>query len=149
MKAPDSNSVSVPATDSPSPIADWARERTGCRLVVLFGSEPRGRTREGSDVDLAVLFDPLPEPRDRLRIIGELQDLASPRAADVVFLRPETDPVLRFEIFRDGECLYEAEEGLFIDERVRAVMLHEDALPFRRALRERLVSGAGSGGTTS
>lgn len=106
MKIPGSHSVSVPATDPPSPVACWAGENPGCRLVVLFGSEPKGRAREGRDLDLAVLFDPLPAPEDRLRIIGELEDLAAPRVADVVFLRPEIDPVLCLEIFRDGECLY-------------------------------------------
>lgn len=106
MKIPGSHSVSVPATDPPSPVACWAGENPGCRLVVLFGSEPKGRAREGRDLDLAVLFDPLPAPEDCLRIIGELEDLAAPRVADVVFLRPEIDPVLCLEIFRDGECLY-------------------------------------------
>ena len=61
---------------------------------------------------------------------------------DLVFVTPTTDPVLRFEIFRDGEPLYERESGLFVEERVRAVMLYEDALPFRRGLLARL--GAGS-----
>ncbi|MFW6200080.1 MAG: nucleotidyltransferase domain-containing protein, partial [Gemmatimonadota bacterium] len=98
MNTSDRDSVAAPATHSPSPVTRWAREKAGCRLVVLFGSEPKGRVREGSDLDLAVLFDPLPGPEDRLRIIGELQDLAAPRVADVVFLRPETDPALRFEI---------------------------------------------------
>ncbi len=121
----------------------WA-ERTGCGLLVLFGSEALGRARRGSDLDLAISFDRLPPAEERLRIVGEIQDLCAPRSADVVFLRPETDPVLRFEIFRNGETLYERERGLFAEGRVRALMLYEDALPFRRALRRRLAAGADS-----
>lgn len=119
----------------------WARRESGCRLLVLFGSETTGRAWSESDVDLAVSFDPLPSPEERLRTIGELQDCCGGRPVDVVFLRPETDPVLRFQVFRQGEPLYEAEPGLFVEERVRAVMLYHDALPFRRALVERLGSG--------
>lgn len=121
----------------------WASEEPGCRLLVLFGSAATGRDAERSDMDLALAFDGLPGPERRLEVVGELQDRCGSRHADVVFLRPETDPVLRFEIFRDGKPLYERRPGLFVEERVRAVMLYQDALPFRRALRHRLASGSG------
>ena len=128
-----------PDSDLRGSLARWA-ERMGCGLLLIFGSEALGRARRGSDLDLAISFDPLPTAEERLRIVGEIQDLCAARNADVVFLHPETDPVLRFEIFRDGEVLYECERGLFVEERVRALMLYEDALPFRRALRERLAT---------
>ena len=132
-----------PGSDVRDSLERWA-ERKGCGLLVLFGSEAMGRARRGSDLDLAISFDPLPTAEDRLRIVGEIQDLCAPRSPDVVFLRPETDPVLRFEIFRNGETLYEREQGLFVEERVRALMLYEDVLPFRRALRRRLAPEADS-----
>lgn len=127
-------------TERNAAIERWARERPDCRLVVVFGSEVEGSTGPRSDLDLALLLDPLPGPEERLRIIGQLQDLAGTRIADVVFLHRDTNPVLRFEIFRNGTCVYESEPDLFLGERVRAVMLHEDARPFRRALRERLAT---------
>jgi predicted nucleotidyltransferase len=114
----------------------WAEE-SNCRLLVLFGSGASGDGAPG-DVDLAVSLPELPSPESRLAMIGELQDLVGAGRADVVFLRPETDPVLRFEIFRRGVPLYESRPGLFVDEVVRALAGYEDALPFRRALRERL-----------
>lgn len=127
----------------------WA-ERSGVRLCVLFGSQvgadaanagagaasPSPSAR--SDVDIAIQFPTLPPPERRLELIGEAQDICGEAMADVVFLHLRTDPVLRFEIFRSGTPVYEAEEGIFIDEKVRALMLYEDALPFRRMLRERL-----------
>ncbi len=135
--------LQAPGSDLRDSLERWA-ERMGCGLLVLFGSEALGRAGRGSDLDLAISFDPLPTAEERLRIVGEIQDLCAPRGADVVFLRPETDPVLRFEIFRNGETLYERERGLFVEERVRALMLYEDVLPFRRALRRRLASEADS-----
>lgn len=119
----------------------WAQE-AGCRLLVVFGSGATGREGPESDLDLALSYDTLPPPGERLRIIGELADRCGDRSPDVVFLHPGTDPVLRFEIFREGEPIYEREPGLFVEQRVRAAMLYHDALPFRRALRSRL--GAGS-----
>lgn len=132
--------MTLPHEVRPSLVA-WA-ERVGCRLLVLFGSEAQGGAREDSDVDLAVLCRPVPTPEERLRIIGQLQDLLGARMPDVVFLHPGTSPVLRFEAFRTGVPLYEAEPGLFVEERVRAAMLYQDALPFRRALGQRLAERA-------
>lgn len=120
-------------------LTSWA-ERSACSLLVLFGSAARGTTRLPEDMDLAIAFRELPDPRRRLAMIGELQDLCSPARVDVVFLHRDTDPVLRFEVFRGGEALYEARPGVFADETVRALGLYEDARPFRRAL-ERLVTG--------
>ena len=120
-------------TETLSPIARWAREQPGCRLVILFGAEPTdstelaGRTersREGRDLDLAVLLDRPPGSGARLRIMGELQELAAPRSPDVFFLRSETDCVLGPDAFRDGECLYEVEPGIFVHARFLARNLH-------------------------
>lgn len=123
-------------------LARWAAREPACRLLVLHGSEAGGHTWPESDVDLAIACDPMPSPEERLRIIGALQDRCGGRRADVTFLRPGTDPVLRFEVFKRGVPLYEAEPGLFVEERVRAVMLHQDAIPFRRALVERMRAGS-------
>lgn len=115
----------------------WAKS-SGCRLCVLFGSRAGGAPGVKGDVDVAVQFPALPGPERRLEMIGEVQDLCGASMADLVFLHVRTDPVLRFEIFRTGIPIYEAEPGTFVEQKVRALMLYEDALPFRRMLRERL-----------
>ena len=115
----------------------WA-PRSECRLVVLFGSQVRGGAGPARDIDLALDFGMLPPPERRLAIIDELQQLAHPTPVDVVFLHAGTSPVLRFEIFRGGEPIFEREPDLFLKETVRAIGQYEDAIPFRRA-RERLV----------
>jgi predicted nucleotidyltransferase len=38
--------------------------RSNVRLAYLFGSAARGRERASSDVDIAILFDGLPEPHE-------------------------------------------------------------------------------------
>jgi hypothetical protein len=54
-----------------------------------------------------------------------------------------TSPVTRFEVFRAGRRLYEAETGLFEPERDRAFFLYADSEWFRRQQREVLRGGAG------
>lgn len=125
-------------------LENWAA-RSGCRLCVLFGSAASGEPSVSGDVDLALSFPSLPGAERRLAMIGELQDLCGGRRLDLVFLHPGTDPVLRFEIFRTGRPLHEARPGLFVEEAVRALALYEDALPFRRLLRERLTSSSTEG----
>lgn len=123
----------------------WARAG-GCRLCVLFGSRAGDGSVVRGDVDVALLFPDLPSPERRLAILGELQDACGAEEIDVVFLHPGTDPVLRFEVFRGGEAVFEETAGLFVDQKVRALFLYEDALPFRRLLRERLRDAAAQEG---
>lgn len=111
----------------------WA-EDSGCRLLVLFGSRAGSGPVVKGDVDLAVDYLKLPDPRQRLVIVGELQEICGSDMADVVFLHRGTDPVLRFEVFRGGQPLFESPSGIFIREQVRALMLYEDARPFRLRL---------------
>lgn len=124
-------------TDIGRSLRRWA-ERSGCDLCVLFGSRAGGGPRVAGDLDVAARFPSMPSPDRRLRLIAELQSAAGPERADLVFLHEDTDPVLRFEIFRTGELVFERESGTLVRERVRALMLYEDALPFRRARREKV-----------
>ena len=114
-------------------LSTWAAEK-GCRLLVLFGSAARDDGLPTRDLDLAVSVDTSPELLPRLALLGELQDVVGDARVDLVHLREEMDPVLRYEVFRGGVLLHEAESGLFVRETVRALIHYEDALPFRRAL---------------
>lgn len=55
----------------------------------------------------------------------------------------DTSPVLRFEVYRGGRPVFEAEPGLFVSGAVRALALYEDARPFRDALVRRLRAEVG------
>jgi hypothetical protein len=131
---PDSATV---ADDLEERLTSAARE-VGSDLCVLFGSRAGSHPRPGADVDVALAFGKLPAPERRLQIIGRLQTAVGAAAADVVFLHAGTDPVLRFEIIRSGRVLHEARPGIMVEERVRALILYEDALPLRRIRMEKL-----------
>ena len=99
------------------------------RLAVLFGSTARGEARPRSDVDLGVLLDP--DTRDlRCHVEAEL-GRAAEREVDVIYLN-EAPPLLRFEISRDGVLLFEKEDGLWTDVKVRAMVDWWDWAPYAR-----------------
>jgi predicted nucleotidyltransferase len=99
------------------------------RLAVLFGSTARGEARLRSDVDLGVLLDP--DTRDlRIHVEAEL-GRAAEREVDVIFLG-DAPPLLRFEISRDGVLLFEREDGLWTDFKVRAMVDWWDWAPYAR-----------------
>ncbi|GEM_PF-1964683 len=117
-----------------------AAGRFGWRLVVVFGSAVSGgRPR---DLDLAVQ----PQGDPDLLTIGRwtrvLEDTLELEPVDLVVLGDSVSPVLRFEVFRNGVCVFEAEPGVFDREQDRAFFLYADSAHFRRQLEE-----SGSGGT--
>jgi predicted nucleotidyltransferase len=92
-----------------------AARRYDLDLVVLFGSKTRGRDRRDSDVDVAV------RARRRrwgdanweLSLVSDLSAALESRGeVDVAFLNG-ADPVLLFEVARDGAPLFEAEPAGF------------------------------------
>lgn len=107
------------------------------RLAVLFGSTARGEARPRSDVDLGVLLDP--DTRDhRCHVEAELSRAAG-REVDVIYLN-EAPPLLRFEISRDGVLLFEKEDGLWTDVKVRAMVDWWDWAPYSRMFAKAMVA---------
>ena len=117
-------------------VSDWCVQRP-IRLCVLFGSQATGRPHAHSDVDLAVWPNEPLEFRTELRWIGELSDLVD-NEVNLVMVTPRLNPVLGFEIMRDGQVVFEAEPDLWALEAARLWHLYNDSLPFRRAMREQL-----------
>ena len=117
-------------------LQQWC-EKQALRLCVLFGSQATGHTHSTSDIDLAVWpHQPFLATR-KLKWLTELETKLS-RDVSLVVVTPELNPVLGFEIIQNGRLIYEEKEGMWADERARLWHLHNDSLPFRRALRRQL-----------
>jgi predicted nucleotidyltransferase len=111
-------------------------QQHGWRLVVLFGST--AREGKGRDLDIAVMPN---GPVDLLTQGGwqqQLEALNTPTPVDLVLITDGLSPVLRFEIFQSGQCLFEIEPGLFDREQDRAFFLYADTEWLRRAASEAL-----------
>ena len=112
--------------------------RWNWRLVVLFGSSA-ARGKAGRDVDLAVLpGGPTPTLLEQGRWQAALEELFEPQPVDLLVLSAASSPIIRFQVFRNGRCLFEAEPGLFSREQDRAFFLYADSEIFRRQMREAL-----------
>jgi uncharacterized protein len=72
----------------------------------VFGSAARGALRPDSDVDLAVRWVPNRRPKGIPRaLIGALMEIAG-RPIQLVDL-DDAPQALRFQVFRDGTCLFD------------------------------------------
>lgn len=117
-------------------LREWCREQP-VRLCVLFGSQATGRMHAGSDVDVAVWPAERLLTTTKLDWVVELEDILG-RQVSLVLVSPDLDPVLGFEIVRDGRLVFESEPGLWMKQRAQLWHAYNDSLPFRRAAREQL-----------
>lgn len=92
------------------------RGREDIRLALLFGSQARGKAREGSDADVAVLGKNL----DLLALAGDLSDAAKVEV-DVVSLEDPGYPLLN-ALLRDSIVLHEGERHAAAAWRTRAIL---------------------------
>ena len=99
-------------------VDDWCRQRP-VRLCVLFGSQATGRLHPHSDVDLALWPSGSVPPLERL-------------------VSADMDPVVGYEIVRQGRLIFEEQPGLWAVRRAQLWHAYNDSLPFRRAARQRL-----------
>ncbi len=104
---------------------------------MVFGSQVRGNTHSHSDVDLALWPTSPIAPSARLRWLRELET-ALGQSVSLVLVAPELDPVVGFEIVRQGYIIVEAEPGLWAARRAQLWHAYNDSLPFRRAASQRL-----------
>lgn len=117
-------------------IPAWCDGRA-VQLCVLFGSQATGKAHPNSDVDLAFWATPVPEPLTKLRWLGELEDLLG-KEVNLVWISPDLNPVLGFEIVRDGRVLFEREPGIWATKRLHLWHTYTDTAPLRRLAREQL-----------
>lgn len=117
-------------------VVPWCQEQP-VRLCVLFGSQATGQTHPHSDVDLAVWPAQTLSVAARLEWIMELETRLK-QAVSLVIISPDLDPVLQFEIIRQGHLIFETRPGLWDEKCLQLWHAYNDSLPFRRAARQRL-----------
>jgi predicted nucleotidyltransferase len=114
------------------------------RLVVLFGSVARGNARPDSDVDIGILGGGFwPQLELGSRIAARLQ--REPHVVDLA----QAGELLRFEVARDGVCIFERGQDTWPRFRAQAMIAYWDFAPIMRicaeGARRRLLQEAGLG----
>jgi predicted nucleotidyltransferase len=117
-------------------IGAWCEEKP-IRLCLLFGSQATGKAHAKSDVDIALWPAEPVSTQQRLRWLMELE-MALERDVSLVIVTPQLNPVLGFEMVKNGRVLHEAETDLWRRERSRLWHAYVDSRPFRRAARRQL-----------
>ena len=100
-------------------------------LLILYGSRAEGTADESSDWDVAVMFQHNRRPQDWLRVFANLQELFD-RELDLAEVSAHSDPLFRWEVFRNGIALFEDEPGRFDREFFAAQKIYWDTEKFRR-----------------
>ena len=124
-------------------LSRYAGEDVAC--VYLFGSVARGESRAGSDVDLAVLYDPEPTPTLTVSSVlaGELEKVLR-RTVDLVVVN-FAPPDLVHRILRDGELVFERDASARIQFEIRARNEYFDVLPYLTEYRQASSTKTGGG----
>jgi predicted nucleotidyltransferase len=81
-------------------------------LLVLFGSRAKGYCTNNSDWDFAFLKKNITN-YERKKLLIELIDILKTDKIDLIDLNKIDNIVLKYEIFNNGICIYEKQEGLF------------------------------------
>lgn len=74
-------------------------------LVILYGSQATGKSREGSDVDIAVLGKIKISSDILINLDDEFAHIFRAKELDVKSLH-NTNPFFRYQVMRDGILLY-------------------------------------------
>lgn len=133
-------------------IARGAASLPEIQAAFLFGSHARGRARDESDIDVAVLLDGSLAPDDaRTRLRRVLEALAAQIAAerlDVVILN-DAPPALAFQVLKYGKLALARDATALHRFRVNTYGRHSDFQSterfFRQATRGRALPGRGHG----
>jgi predicted nucleotidyltransferase len=81
-------------------------------FIVYFGSYQTKYYNSESDIDIAFLSSNLLDNKKRINLLEELILYHRKSEIDLVDLKT-AEPILRYEIAKNGRVLFEKEEGLF------------------------------------
>ena len=105
-------------------------------LVVLFGSQATGKTRVGSDIDIAVLSDRKAiSPEYEFEVFVAFLWFFHRADVDVIMLN-HAPLLLGYKIATIGKVLYESRPNVWRDFRLLAIKKHADAKKFYELKKE-------------
>lgn len=105
-------------------------QKHGLRFIILHGSHATGKTRVGSDVDIAVLGKQKSQPKNFLEFYQDIARTVGDRPGRELDLKmlDRVDPFFRYQVIRSGILLY-GNSTDYEDFKAFAYRAYEDARP--------------------
>ena len=110
--------------------------RSDVRLGYLFGSAARGESRPASDLDVGIVFLPVPAPPELDQLATDLESAAG-RRVDLVVLN-EAAPLLTHEAIRARRLIVCRDDDERVEFETRATRRYLDTAHLRRVQHEYL-----------
>ena len=138
----------IKSLDELKPALQAACQRHDVVLAYLYGSQARGTPGLLSDVDVAVQFRAELSGQERFRqllaVMGEFMDMFQRDDVFVVDL-DDASPLLRHQVYLDGNLLYCVDDVVRVKFMTEAVRDYEDTRPLRaiqwRYVEQRIANG--------
>lgn len=111
-------------------IKDYLATSEYITFAYLFGSQVSGKTRFGSDLDIAVWFAKEPSLNILGNLVGDLEDLTKQRI-DLVELNglPQKKPKLAYNVVSKGVLLFTKDEKLHVEFKTKTFLHYLDFKP--------------------
>ena len=117
-----------------SEIFRFARENN-LMLIILYGSRATGEAENDSDWDIAVVPKHGTYPKDILKLYSDISKLFE-HEIDIGIITSRSDPLYRWEVFREGLALFEDKPGVFDNEYIAAWKVFLDTEHLRKLEKE-------------
>lgn len=119
----------------------YAEEHPEIAAIYLFGSQASGRAHPESDVDVAILYSGIVNPdfHQTLEVQDELISLLR-QEVDIVILN-SADPVIRMQVLRKGEKVFERDRKAVNRLFVRTMNEYDDLKRVRAIIEKNILKG--------
>jgi len=120
-------------------IMEVFRNKEKVLLAFLFGSAVSGRLLEESDVDVAVLFDHMPEISDILNLKAAVS-VATNRDVDIVLLN-DSSPIICMQVLKNGILIRKRDNTAYSNFYVKTVKQYDDLKYIRKEAEADILKG--------
>ncbi|MEX2600430.1 MAG: nucleotidyltransferase domain-containing protein [Balneolaceae bacterium] len=122
-------------------LSAYAEEHPEIAAIYLFGSQASGRAHPESDVDVAILYSGIVNPdfHQTLEVQDELISLLR-QEVDIVILN-SADPVIRMQVLRKGEKVFERDRKAVNRLFVRTMNEYDDLKRVRAIIEKNILKG--------
>ena len=120
-------------------LKDFFKYKGKIVLVFVFGSFVTGRITSHSDIDIAILFESLPDVYETNQLRDELTELLN-RDTDVIVLN-NASPILRMQVLKTGVLILSKERRYFHQFFVDTVNQYDDLKRIRKNCEDSILRG--------